>query len=205
MTHTYSQSFLDAHRDINVDHDWYDSVFDDFRQICKILGIEIDAEEPRFSGFWSQGDGASWTGAYRALRYDLLKGCYIPRYDIAPVEIRQHAPLDTELHRIADELSFLARIYTPTFAAVRRYRDRYVHEMTMTLHDSEPYSEGEYCDWGDLGLATDVVDMIEETLIGLFRDLARWLYRQLENEYDYLTSDEAVADTLEANEIYEDA
>ena len=28
------------------------------------------------------------------------------------------------------------------------------------------------------------------------RDLANWLYRQLEQEYDYLTSDEAVDETL---------
>lgn len=32
------------------------------------------------------------------------------------------------------------------------------------------------------------------------RDLARWLYRQLEREYDYLTSDEAVDEAIVANE-----
>jgi hypothetical protein len=31
------------------------------------------------------------------------------------------------------------------------------------------------------------------------RDLAIWLYRQLEQEYDHLTSDEAVDETLVAN------
>ena len=31
------------------------------------------------------------------------------------------------------------------------------------------------------------------------RDLANWLYRQLEQEYDYLTSDEDVDETLIAN------
>ena len=31
------------------------------------------------------------------------------------------------------------------------------------------------------------------------RDLARWLYRQLELEYNYLTSDEAVDETIGAN------
>ena len=29
---------------------------------------------------------------------------------------------------------------------------------------------------------------------------ARWLYRQLEAEYDYLTSDEAIDDSIIANE-----
>jgi hypothetical protein len=32
------------------------------------------------------------------------------------------------------------------------------------------------------------------------RDLARWLYRQLEAEYDHLTSDEVVDDGIVINE-----
>ena len=32
------------------------------------------------------------------------------------------------------------------------------------------------------------------------RDLARWLYRQLQSEYDHLTSDESVEDGIIANE-----
>ena len=32
------------------------------------------------------------------------------------------------------------------------------------------------------------------------RDLARWLYRQLRAEYEHLTSDEAIDETLAANE-----
>ena len=31
------------------------------------------------------------------------------------------------------------------------------------------------------------------------RDLANWLYRELEQEYEYLISDEAVDETLVAN------
>lgn len=38
------------------------------------------------------------------------------------------------------------------------------------------------------------------TVIEALRDLARWLYRQLEREYDYLTSDEAVDEAILANE-----
>ena len=38
--------------------------------------------------------------------------------------------------------------------------------------------------------------MVTEAL----RDLARWLYRQLQSEYDHLTSDESVEDCIIANE-----
>ena len=34
----------------------------------------------------------------------------------------------------------------------------------------------------------------------IFRDLARWLYRQLQAEYDLLTSDEAIEEGIIVNE-----
>jgi hypothetical protein len=40
----------------------------------------------------------------------------------------------------------------------------------------------------------------EETVVEALRDLARWLYRQLEAEYDHLTSDEAVEEGIVINE-----
>jgi hypothetical protein len=40
----------------------------------------------------------------------------------------------------------------------------------------------------------------EEIVTEALRDLARWLYRQLEAEYDHLTSDESVEDGIIANE-----
>ncbi|RQP07155.1 MAG: antitoxin of toxin-antitoxin stability system, partial [Paracoccus sp. BP8] len=46
----------------------------------------------------------------------------------------------------------------------------------------------------------DMTADAEETVIEALRDLARWLYRQLEREYDYLTSDEAVDEAIVANE-----
>ena len=44
-------------------------------------------------------------------------------------------------------------------------------------------------------MTADAEDEIGEAL----RDLARWLYRQLEREFDYLNSDEAVDEVILAN------
>jgi hypothetical protein len=201
MTQSYSAAFLDKHRDINL-HDcwWHDTVYEDFRQICTILGIELDSGEPSFSGFWSQGDGASWTGRYQAqgLGYAGLEPLYT--YDLAPAKIRKHAPQDEELHRIADELCLLARIYGPTYAIVRRHSHHYVHSNTMCVSEWE-YHDDEI----DINDVDDkIIDHIEEALLHAFQALADWLYKTLEAEHDYLTSDEAVIGTLEANEIEEE-
>jgi hypothetical protein len=195
----YSQAFIDEHRHFNVEHDWWDAVYDDFREICEILGIELDAREPLFSGFWSQGDGASWTGRYRAqgLGYAGLEPLYT--YDIAPIKIREHAPQDEELHRIADELCLLARIYRPVYAKVSRHSSHYVHSSTIQIGEWEYYDDIDMDD-----VASEIQEHIETTLLDLFRDLADWLYKTLESEYDHLTSDEVVIESLEANEIEED-
>ena len=199
MTQKYSEDFIEKHRHINVDHEWWDAVYEDFYEICKILGIELDKREPCFSGFWSQGDGASWAGVYRAqgLGYAGLAPLYT--YDQAPARMREYAPLDEELHRIADELCLLARIYGPVYARVGRSSYRYVHEMTMQIDNWEFYDEEREED-----VPEESAEHIENTLLELFRDLARWLYKSLEREYDYLTSDEVVIETLEANEIEEE-
>ncbi len=41
--------------------------------------------------------------------------------------------------------------------------------------------------------------MLRWGLTETMRDLARWLYRQLRAEYEHLTSDEAIDETLAAN------
>ncbi|MDE2752503.1 MAG: antitoxin of toxin-antitoxin stability system, partial [Gemmatimonadota bacterium] len=45
-----------------------------------------------------------------------------------------------------------------------------------------------------------MTDGAEDTVIEAMRDLARWLYRQLEREYDYQSSDAVVDETLGYNE-----
>ena len=92
------------YRQAGFDHDWFEFVFDDFERICAILGVELRTVPVRlygggtrqkpcifFSGFWSQGDGACFEGRYLYAR-------------AARRHIRDHAPKDSELHRIADAL-----------------------------------------------------------------------------------------------------
>jgi hypothetical protein len=43
-----------------TDYEWWDSIYTDAKEDGAEKGFEID--DIRFSGFWSQGDGAHWTG-----------------------------------------------------------------------------------------------------------------------------------------------
>ena len=51
----------------------------------------------------------------------------------------------------------------------------------------------------DSSAAAEVIGDAESIVTDALRDLANWLYRQLEQEYEYLSSDEAVDEMLVAN------
>jgi hypothetical protein len=48
--------------------------------------------------------------------------------------------------------------------------------------------------------AQDMTAGAEDAIITALRDLARWLYRQLEREYEYQTSDAVVDEAILAND-----
>ena len=126
-------------------------------------------------GFSSQGDGASFEGTFSH-----AKG--------AARAIRTHAPKDEELHRIADELQAVQKRNFYQLGGSIRTRGSYCHEHSMAIE-----IERNSPTWQPM------TDGAEDTVIEALRDLARWLYRQLEREYEYLTSDAAVDEAIAIN------
>jgi hypothetical protein len=177
------------YRETTLDDDWHEFVYDDFEAICAFLGVRLKTntvrlfgggtrQKPRvyFSGFSSQGDGACFEAAYSYKKNSARN-------------IRGHAPKDAELHRIADVLQAIQRRNFYQLRADAVHRGRYYHEYCMTIsveRDSPTYQD----------VTGDAEDAVAEAL----RDLARWLYRQLEREYEYQTSDMAVDEAIGANE-----
>jgi hypothetical protein len=176
------------YRETAFDYDWYEFVYGDFETICGILGVHLKTETVRlmgggtrakpciyFSGFWSQGDGACFEARY-AYEKD------------APRKLRAHASQDTELHAIADALQVVQRRNFYQLQADITHRGRYSHEycMSISVERESP---------------THVMTAdAEEAIIEALRDLARWLYRQLEREYEYQTSDGVVDEAILAND-----
>lgn len=92
-------------------------------------------------------------------------------------ELKEYAPVDEELRRIGHALH-----YPNHSATIRSVGRSYYHSGGMDIN---------VCDDGD---------QIELEVTRALRDFANWIYKQLESEYEYLISDEAVADTIVANE-----
>lgn len=171
--------------------DGVDAIFEDVNRIAKIFGITFAYRSQRtttgktyqdpciyYSGFSSQGDGASFEG-----NYAYAKG--------SSKAIRDYAPLDTKLHYMADELMALQRQYFYGLTATITKRGNYEHSGCMDC-DVE-YNRDE------------TRELPHDDLLRVFRSFADWIYRSLETEYDYRTSRDACIESIEANEYEYDA
>ena len=151
--------------------DW-EHVYEDAKECGRLIGIEVD--KIYFSGFCSQGDGASFEGSYKY-------------QNGAAKSIRQHAPQDTELHRIADQLQEVQKRHFYRLMAYCQHQGHYQHSGCMSVDVED--SEDQYEDIGDA----------EDEITDLLRSFADWIYSQLEKEYDYQMSDESVDENIRCN------
>lgn len=178
------------YRDVEFDN-WWGFTFEDAVTVAALMGIDIgrDGRRPAicFSGFCSQGDGASFSGWYN-------------HKPDAVANVRAHAPQDEELIAIAEGLVVMqttarlvhgARLYARIETS-----GHYSHSGTMGIGDAN-YVDTE-------GEAPHCPDEIADDLLALFRRFADWIYAQLEAEHDYLTSDEHLDEYLSKEEFDED-
>lgn len=179
----------DWYRQHNTDRNWYENVYEDFREVCDTFGVDLRQrvirlsngsfmQEPCiwFSGFDSQGDGV----------------CFEGRWHWQPAtarKIREYAPQDHELHRIAEALQTVQKRNFWQLQAEVSHLGRYCHPYSMGITVTRDSPVGQ-------AMTTDAETSVSEAL----RDLAFWLYRQLENEYDWMTSDSAVDEAILINE-----
>ncbi len=155
---------LEKLRNTNVDEEfWSDCVLEDATEQLAEMGYKY--ARVYFSGFWSQGDGASFE-------------CTVD----VPAWLKHASPVNKEKFLKLADISLYAGIKTS---------GRCSHEYSMTIDiEQVEYVEG-------LG---DLVGELGEAILEDARHEARLIYKKLEKEYEYLTSDDAVIETIEANE-----
>ena len=187
---------LQEYRDYNTHHDWWDRVYDGFKYDMDQIGIEV--RRMYFSGFWSQGDGACFEG--RVHDWEL----FLKSLGYNEPALITHA--DNE------------------FVFAVQQRGHYYHENCTDFEVDLPLPESDTDEWflerfspyqDDRHSLLEAVWMalinkygrkpLEKEFTEAFKDHMRNLYKRLEQEHDYLTSDEAILDSLEVNDQLEDA
>ena len=174
---------LEKYRYVNVEFDeWWEYLWEQEKEELEAMGFE--AKDFRYSGFWSQGDGASFTGHV----VDFEK--FWPAFDPNPDNYK------------------MLRKNEHVEARFCRHRSMYSHENTVYASveadawelahgEEDPFKEALYEVWNEQ-LCRDL-DQFENDFQSFMRDRMRALYKKLEEEYDYLTSDEQVAEWIREN------
>ncbi len=184
------QALIDRYRDINTDHEWWDSIYSNFKKRMEAIGIRV--ERMYFSGFWSQGDGACFEGWVDDW------SLFLPTVGITNDVLMEFA--------------------NNHWAFSVKHSGHYYHENCTVFDADMPNPDGEDDDWFIERYSPYKVDdfrsvvwlvvlrgfdfsSMEETFRDAFKGHMRQLYKDLEEEYEYLTSDEAVWESIVANEL----
>lgn len=174
---------IDKYWDINVDHDWYRYTYDDYKIEMQTKGITV--AEMNFTGFYCQGDGASFTG-----RVDMIQF------------LKVH-----ELEQRFMGATFFAG-QGELWAEITRGSSRYSHENSVSVNlivdsynnyedDSTRYQVYETMQEVMEHEIKDLETEVEDICKGYMQDL----YSKLREEYESLTSREAIWETIVANEL----
>lgn len=173
----------------SLDYEWWDSVYDDAATIAELMGIDLNQKrvtlmnggfryDPaiNFSGFWSQGDGASYSASFQ-YKKGMIKA------------VKDYAPQDKTLHGIAERIAAIQKRYFYRLSGkVSNNRGNYSHSGSMVI-DLQSDLTGY-----DIG-GNDESDYLDE-----LRGFADWIYSNLQREYEHLTSRESFIEACEANE-----
>lgn len=176
------EKILEKEMYINVDHEWWEFTVEQFQEELEALGFANT--DFNFSGFSSQGDGASFTGDWDSAKMLAVKELKEKGFGLSDWAV--------ELRRILKGNLKDIKAKNATFS-IKRTSHHYAHEYTVSIF------EPEY--WNSRKKEQDYIPQEQEDdLLEGCRTAMSEMYRILGKEYDYLTSDEAVEETLSVNE-----
>jgi hypothetical protein len=216
----------DWYREVSQHDPFHEFVYDDFKEVAARLGFDIGTRTENyhiiggksgsrqrdtiyFSGFASQGDGACFEGIWQP--HPPLENSSKKTFPTFLEAIKDHAPQDETLHGIAIQLDKARKWvadHNGAGAIPGTKSDMRVCNVTVKITQ-----KGNYChdgcmdfdfrdnEWEDSnGNRHDLPDWFEPLIISEARDLAKWLYKQLEAAHDDYFDDENIAEAIRCSE-----
>ena len=184
-----------AQRTYNEPEDyWYEGIKEDYEERGQERGFDV--EDIQWSGFYSQGDGASWTG----------------QINIVPFLSYHLKPDHVDYARFMVLIELVENGFTSRRFEVSRNSHMYNHDKTMFV-DREDFT-----DWGDTKVrngifsGADALPLAESIYMeALMDDLRQWatdearsyardIYKALETNYDEYSSEEYFEELCNINE-----
>jgi hypothetical protein len=181
-------------RECAVNYDWWDSVYEIWQGALEQIGFR----EPKinFSGFWSQGDGASFTARIdveKLAKFLAAPPAMSKAIAEQPVAFRPWIVFRCNGVATYPQYRKLVTLANYIWAEVRRTSHRYSHKRTCNTY---------------VDLSGSASKPRVEKLLLAFREdveslrlmLCDAIYSDLEEEYNCLISEESISDLAEVNE-----
>jgi len=181
------ETALEQYRDINTDHNWWNYIYDDFKEICNKLGIDAETKNMHFTGFYSQGDGSTFSAV---LNVPLLVAA-----------IRNKA-----WQSYAPNIEFSFPTITINGRLLKLFEKGLIDQPEIKSHQRAHYVTVDQPCYFQYNRKTNFsnidrcLDEMVEWLVKVAETLNHFLYKSLEEEYESLTSDDGVYNAIEANE-----
>lgn len=210
---------FDKWREAQCQDEWWESVYEQAYEGGKTRGFFIDSAYKgqthhlniSFSGFWSQGDGASWRGYV-----DVPKWLEWLRAEHAKTEgANGNGTPFTDQQLLWIDNGYLIDWLNPR-VGICSSQSSYCHSMSMQLRDDGPWCDSTYEEDvpegifagmdGDEFTATfnAVVPNFLEEVLKAARGYADEIYENLEAEYEHLTSEESFIEAMDGVEFDEE-
>ena len=167
---------------------WHEAAVEDFVEDRTKEGWDLETKDVHFSGFWSQGDGASFDGEVNCetwIKFHKLE-----------------AKFPTIMKVLHNTHPLTAKIYTNHFGTY------YCHSNTRYLEIEEDGQLDEHIyGWDDEAKEQAIMEKwneevmrLEEILEDNREELSQQLYSKLEKQYDYYMTDEAIEEDIMSND-----
>lgn len=195
---------LDTFRDINTDYnDWHDPIIEGFiEDMMEEFGVDIGTEDIFYTGFYSQGDGASFKGTVDDRDKFFKNALSLKSSEFLDMGDEEKSD-DEELVTLMGDLRNIGfdnreRLKPEDFyIKFTKSSSRYEHSNTMDIDlevDSFDDKEDDERDFKSF------VDKIEQESLKWARGKADELYSSLSRYYEELQEDDEVKETIIAND-----
>ena len=181
---------IERNRDINVHFNWWEYTIKEWKD--KLSEIGFDDADIRFSGFWSQGDGASFTAycdTQKILNTLLVCEGSITNWKQWRLwfELAENGIFKFDIARIGHNYVHENSVQGVIHDDFGGFNNR----MWYASNPKEPYNYT--CKFEQKANLTFLEEMFNEYV----RDLSKKIYSSLEEEYEYLTSNDCIKEYLE--------
>lgn len=176
-----------------MNHDWYEYTIDDLKSQGTEKGFDVD--EINFSGFYSQGDYASWNGSIRIA--DFLDAHLTPKHE------------DYTRYLILRDLIDDGWVQHRVSVSNKRSRVHVTYvdgpdDYTYRANADELLTHGMFKDTSvsHLGVQIGIEDLLSrlhDWMQEEANDFVRRCFKTLQEDYEYQTSPEQIAEACEAN------